>query len=594
MNVRVDPNTEHPVRSKNQSKKLKCAIYTRKSSEEGLEQEFNSLDAQREACEAYIASQASLGWKLVKKPYDDGGISGGTMKRPALQELLQDIRKELVDVIVVYKIDRLTRSLMDFAKMVDVFDGKGVSFVSVTQQFNTTTSMGRLTLNVLLSFAQFEREVTGERIRDKIAASKKKGMWMGGKVPLGYKVEDRKLLINTDEAETVRYLFKEYLELGSVTKLVAYAKAKDLTGRVVHQKNGTIRTTRPFGRGNLYHLLANPIYNGKVTHKDEVYDGQHEAIIEPELWGQVQARLKANAVNRKLGTNTKSRNLLTGLLYDDNSNRLTPSHANKKGLRYCYYVSSQLIEGESKTERTSISAENESRNALTTWRIPATEIDVPVVNIIKRYLEDPIKLQDLVEGQSQTIEHHQRVEKAAKTIAQKLQSGRQQKTREVLQNLLSRVELHADKLVIEIKLEGVHQSLGLAPLDDQSDNPIKCIELPHHMKRRGVEARLVIGNQEHREPDPNHHLIMLIAKAHEYLEKLTNGTASSISELAKQEGGNASRISRHLRLTFLAPDIIESILAGTQPVDLTAEKLRRLIDMPGSWQEQRELLGFAA
>ncbi len=557
MNVHIDPQTEHPARIKPQTRKLKCAIYTRKSSEEGLEQEFNSLDAQREACEAYIASQTSLGWKLVQKPYDDGGISGGAMKRPALQELLADIRNGLVDVIVVYKIDRLTRSLMDFAKMVDVFDGKGVSFVSVTQQFNTTTLMGRLTLNVLLSFAQFEREVTGERIRDKIAASKKKGMWMGGKVPLGYKTEDRKLIIDKDEAETVRYLFSRYLELSSVTKLVADAKAKDLTGRVVHQKNGTIRTTRPFGRGNLYHLLANPIYNGKVTHRDEIYKGQHDAIIKQDLWDDVQEKLKSNAVNRKLGTNTKSRNLLTGLLYDDNGNRLTPSHANKKGVRYGYYVSSQLIEGESKTEDAGLNQGNESRNAPTTWRIPATEIDVPVVNIIKQHLEDRIKLQDLVKGQSQTIEHHQRVEKAAKFIAQKLQSGRQQNTREILQNFLSRVELHADKLVIEIKLEGVHQSLGLAPFDDQSDNPIKRIELPHHMKRRGVEARLVIGNQEHRAPDPNHHLIMLIAKAHEYLEKLTNGTASSISELAKQEGGNASRISRHLRLSFLAPDIIE-------------------------------------
>ncbi|TIV36678.1 MAG: recombinase family protein, partial [Mesorhizobium sp.] len=261
--------------SSNATRRLRCAVYTRKSSEEGLDQEFNSLDAQREACVAFIASQVGLGWKLVPDRYDDGGISGGTMERPALQRLLQDIRDKKIDVVVVYKIDRLTRSLMDFSKIVEIFDASSASFVSVTQQFNTTTSMGRLTLNVLLSFAQFEREVTAERIRDKIAASKKKGMWMGGVVPLGYRVEHRKLVIDDGEAKIVRLLFKRYLVLKSVRDLADEAARDSLTTRTRERQDGTLAVTMPFGRGNLYHLLSNPIYIGKIKHKDQVHDGEH-------------------------------------------------------------------------------------------------------------------------------------------------------------------------------------------------------------------------------------------------------------------------------------------------------------------------------
>ena len=324
--IECNPN----ARGKQKFSRLRCAIYTRKSTEEGLDQDFNSLDAQREACEAYITSQSSLGWRLSPKHYDDGGISGGTMERPALSQLLNDVKDGLVDNIVVYKIDRLTRSLMDFAKMVDLFDDKGISFVSVTQQFNTTTSMGRLTLNVLLSFAQFEREVTAERIRDKIAASKKKGMWMGGVVPLGYQTENKKLFIDNAEAKIVESLYLRYLELGSVSKLSNEARKNGLIGRSVVSKNGSVRKTNPFGRGNLYHLLSNPIYIGKIKHQDQTYDGQHEAIIEVDVWETVQARLKANAANRRLGTNSKSSNLFIGLIYDEANRLLTPTHSIKK------------------------------------------------------------------------------------------------------------------------------------------------------------------------------------------------------------------------------------------------------------------------
>src|SRR5712671_1170425 len=294
----------------------RCAVYTRKSSEEGLEQDFNSLQAQREACEAFIKSQAGEGWRLVKTAYDDGGISGGTMERPALQRLLSDIDEGRVDVVVVYKIDRLTRSLADFAKIVEIFDAKGVSFVSVTQQFNTTPSMGRLTLNVLLSFAQFEREVTGERIRDKIAASKRKGMWMGGVPPLGYEACDRKLTPIESEAETVRHIFQRYAELGSVRLLKAELEARGIRSKRWTSAAGRRWGGKPLARGALYLMLQNRIYRGEIVHKDQSYPGEHEPIIDEPLWEEVQAKLAANAVERTTGERTLSPSLLAGLLYD--------------------------------------------------------------------------------------------------------------------------------------------------------------------------------------------------------------------------------------------------------------------------------------
>jgi DNA invertase Pin-like site-specific DNA recombinase len=320
-----------------------CAIYTRKSSEEGLEQEFNSLDAQREACEAFILSQKHEGWTALSEMYDDGGISGGTMERPALTRLLADIAAGKIDTVVVYKVDRLTRSLGDFAKIVEVFDTAGVSFVSVTQQFNTTSSMGRLTLNMLLSFAQFEREVTGERIRDKIAVSKQKGMWMGGLPPLGYDVQDRKLVVNEAEAEAVRHVYRRYVELGSVRALKEALDrdgivSKSRVDRFERQTGG-----KPLARGALYLMLQNRIYRGEIVHKEQSYPGQHAAILDEELWDAVQALLAANRVARKTGTKATAPSLLAGLIYDDVGERMTPTHANKKGTRYRYYVSQNLI-----------------------------------------------------------------------------------------------------------------------------------------------------------------------------------------------------------------------------------------------------------
>jgi site-specific DNA recombinase len=359
------PQAKTPIR--------RCAIYTRKSSEEGLEQDFNSLHAQREACEAFIRSQAGEGWRLVKTAYDDGGLSGGTMERPALQRLLADINGGTIDVVVVYKVDRLTRSLADFAKMVEVFDARGVSFVAVTQQFNTTTSMGRLTLNVL-SFAQFEREVTGERIRDKIAASKQKGMWMGGLVPIGYDVVDRRLVVNQTEAETVREIFQRYLELGSVRLLMEDLNRRGVRSKVRIARNGNQSGGNLFFRGALYELLSNPIYIGEIRHKGVRHSGLHEPIIDRELWESAQLLLRSHAAARHTPRARKSATSpLTGRLFDESGQSLTPSHAVKGERRYRYYVSRNLINGTPDSGRSG-------------WRLRRQRLNAPSLRRLRRYL----------------------------------------------------------------------------------------------------------------------------------------------------------------------------------------------------------------
>ena len=361
--------------SRRSARRLRCAIYTRKSSEEGLEQAFNSLDAQREACAAFILSQKHEGWTVLPTLYDDGGFSGGTMDRPALQRLLDDIRAGKVDVVVVYKIDRLTRSLFDFAKIVEAFDARGVSFVSITQQFNTTTSMGRLTLNVLLSFAQFEREVAGERIRDKIAASKKKGMWMGGLPSLGYDVQNRKLVVNEEEVLTVLHIFRRYVQLRSVRALQAELDAAGIRSKQRILANGTPYGGQKLSRGALYLMLQNRIYRGEITHKGNAYPGEHPALVDKVLWDQVQAILAENRVNREVGSYAKQPSLLAGLAFDETGERLTPSHAVKKGTRYRYYVSRSLIIG---------TAKDRSKGR----RIPAANLESLVITRLRTFLSD--------------------------------------------------------------------------------------------------------------------------------------------------------------------------------------------------------------
>lgn len=590
------------------SKQLRCAVYTRKSSEEGLDQDFNSLDAQREACEAFILSQAGEGWALVANRYDDGGISGGTMERPGLQRMLDDIRKNRIDIVVVYKIDRLTRSLMDFAKMVDIFDGNDVSFVSVTQAFNTTTSMGRLTLNVLLSFAQFEREVTAERIRDKIAASKKKGMWMGGNVPLGYETRDRKLFINEKEAATVRFLFDRYLQLGSVRKLSEEAQQANLIIRRTRRRNGAVFITRPFGRGNLYHLLSNPIYVGKVRHGEKVYDGEHEAIISEDQFRQVQKLLSDKAPRRSHATNNPDTHLLTGIIYDETGDRLSPTHARKQGVRYRYYVSQRLIQ-KRKTKAGMADAANAANyptnyTTASGWRVPAQQLE----QLVER------EMSDLLANNNRLIEAIQPIVAEDSIPVMLRQSERasfrwrgltQQQRKATLNQFFHRIVLKPGWIRLELNrarllewlAEGSEQALPQSDqnqleLETKDANPVFIIEQPLTIKRRGVETRLVLQDATTQTPSHDPALIDLITRAHCYLASITDGSGKNLTDVARQHGTELSEVSRLLPLAFLSPKITQSILAGTQPVDLTAQCLSRISDMPTSWIEQAGLLGF--
>jgi DNA invertase Pin-like site-specific DNA recombinase len=323
---------------------IRCGVYTRKSTEEGLEQEFNSLDAQREAAEAFIRSQQQQGWTCLPNRYDDGGFTGGDMDRPALQRLMADIEAGQVDCVVVYKVDRLSRSLLDFARMMETFDKHHISFVSVTQQFNTTTSMGRLMLNVLLSFAQFEREVTGERIRDKIAAAKKKGLWMGGTPPIGYELKGKKLLVNKTQAQVVRHIFRRYAALKSVAKLCRELKAQSYRTKPFTSGAGRSYGGKPFTRGHLYRILQNRVYLGEVNHKDATHRGEHAAVVDRRLWDEAQRVMASNRKAVSTGSQSETASLFKGLVFDDAGNRMSPAHANKAGRRYRYYLSQALLQ----------------------------------------------------------------------------------------------------------------------------------------------------------------------------------------------------------------------------------------------------------
>ena len=417
-------------------RRLRCAIYTRKSSEEGLEQEFNSLHAQRESCEAFIASQRSEGWALVRDQYDDGGISGGTLERPGLKQLLADIEDGLIDVVVVYKIDRLSRSLMDFSKLVEVFDRNGVTFVSVTQSFNTTTSMGRLTLNILLSFAQFEREVTAERIRDKVKASRMKGMWMGGYVPLGYDVRDRKLVVNGEEAAKVCMVFERFVEVGSATVL-----AKELRHDGFRNKQGTL-----IDKGYLYRLLKNRVYRGEAMHKGKAYPGEHEAIIDQRLWDQVHDILGESPRKRANNSRTQTPALLKGLIFTATGAAMTPSSTKKGTRRYRYYVSMDLLKN------------RETPDDGIPRRLPADTVESAVVAEIRRVLRTPETTAQVIAA----IERDDMADIAEADAISALQGFSDlwaelfpaEQTR-IIQLLVRRVTVTAEGLVIDLRTDGI-------------------------------------------------------------------------------------------------------------------------------------------
>ena len=568
--------------------KLRCAIYTRKSSEEGLEQDFNSLDAQRESCEAFIASQRREGWALVGEIYDDGGFSGATMERPAFQRLLSDVSAGKIDVVIVYKVDRLTRSLSDFAKIVDIFDKHAVSFVSVTQQFNTTSSMGRLTLNILLSFAQFEREVTGERIRDKIAASKKKGMWMGGLPSLGYDVKDRKLIVNKTEAATVRHIFRRYIELKSVRELKEDLNAAGIVSKVRTASDGSRYGGEPLARGAIYLMLQNRIYRGEIVHKGKSYPGEHEAIIDETLWNNVQAILSQNRVDRANGKPGNEPSLLTGILFDAHGGRMSPTHATKKGTRYRYYISRSLLKGSTKTK-------SEGQ------RIPAGALESLVIRRIRDWLADPTAiLQAIQHAASDAVTQKRLIERASDLGAKDHDRGIEGLRTFMRSNIL-RVQVHMDRIDITLDQDRVRRCLDetaelAEPIEKaQSDatRQVTTLSILARLKRTGKEMRIIVDDGS--EPtNPDTGLVRLLIRANAIRDQLLADRSLTFEDIAKSEGFVASYATRLFRLTILAPDIVSAILSGKQPPELTARRLMDDARLPLDWNDQRRCLGFAS
>ena len=570
------------VGTKKSSRKLRCAIYTRKSTEEGLEQDFNSLDAQREACEAFISSQKHEGWVALPTHYDDGGYSGGTLERPALQRLLADIRVSKVDVVVVYKIDRLTRSLLDFAKIVEVFDAHGVSFVSVTQAFNTTTSMGRLTLNVLLSFAQFEREVTGERIRDKIAASKKKGMWMGGYPPLGYDVKDRKLAVNEAEADTVRSIFRRYRELGSVRLLKERLDAEDVASKRRTAPDGRPYGGKPLTRGALYHMLQNRLYRGEIVHKNQAYPGEHKPIIDADLWQEVQKTLAANRVERGAGNGNNQVSLLAGFIYDAHGELMTPSHAVKKGIRYRYYVSKSLL-----TE--GVRAERKGQ------RIPAANIEALLTGRLRAWLADSVAVLNASQWRRPDAVTQTRLLDEAARLASSWQDLPAERLRAILRAIVTRVQVHFDRVEVTLGqmgvamwLNGQNQQQPAHPSGNDDERHPTVLTIPARLKRTGIEMRLVVEDgSEPANIDPV--LVRLLVRAHAIRARLLKEPSLTLKDIAAEEGISSSYVTRLLRLAFLAPEIVTATLNGRHPLQLTANRLMDDTRLPLDWVAQREL-----
>lgn len=523
----------------------RCALYTRKSSDEGLDQAFNSLDAQREACGAYVKSQAGEGWKVLPSLYDDGGYSGGSMERPALRRLLADIEAGRIDIIIVYKIDRLTRSLADFARMVEIFDRHGVSFVSVTQAFNTTTSMGRLTLNVLLSFAQFEREVTGERIRDKIAASKAKGMWMGGTIPLGYDKPaggTRALVVNETEAELVRRIFALYLELGSVHALEQRLQMDGIVSKQHVTSTGRVTGGQPFSRGALFHLLRNRLYLGEIRHGATHHPGLHSAIVDKDLFDAVQRQLDGNARKRKSARETVARSVLTGRIFDADGQPMSPTFAYGKGGKlYRYYVSAPLQQGGRRDAKDT-----------TPRRVSGPALEEALATALQRLLP----------------------EEAGQDADLLARIGRAEILKDGIELTLPSAFLRR----LEPRLAKGEQAAV-----DPADPAQLRLKLPMRLTTQSGRTEVLAAAQHPRRADPV--LVAALRSAHHMLARDTHGRPRL------DAAPDTSHRRRLIRLAFLAPDLQRAILAGEQPERLT---LARFLDsdLPLSWAAQRRM--FAA
>jgi site-specific DNA recombinase len=516
------------------AKPVRCAIYTRVSTEQGLEQDFNSLDAQYDASQAYIRSQAHAGWSLLRAKYEDGGFSGGNTDRPALQRLLDDVHGGKVDVIVVYKVDRLTRSLADFAKLVELFDQHGVSFVSVTQQFNTTTSMGRLTLNVLLSFAQFEREVTSERIRDKIAASKRKGLWVGGMAPLGYDTKDRKITVNEAEADRVRTIFRSYLRLGSLSLLMAELR-----------KQGIV--TKSNRRGYSIHARSacppapQPVLHREVMFKGEVLAGEQPAIVDRDLFDAVQAKLSEQLNNHKTAR-MKSEALLTGRIFDDRGNRMTPSHVRKRGIKYRYYLSCSLLQGQ-------------PERAGAVSRIPAAEIEGLVVRSVGDHLNQSQEIEDAV----------------------------------LISTHVASIEVQSDQLVIELT-----NAKGIGSKRMRTRNMLK---VPWHktpLRRRReilVPASVLPQHARPIRSETRALLIASIARGRRWLNELIADPTANTESIATRDGCSVRKVNMTISLAFLGPDLVKAAIEGRLPHGMGVV---RLADLPAEWSRQHQMLGLPA
>jgi site-specific DNA recombinase len=535
------------------SKLARCAIYTRKSTEYNLELAFNSLDAQREACEAYIKSQAHEGWRLVPVHYDDGAFSGASLERPALQQLLADVRAGKIDIVLVYKVDRLTRSLADFAKLIELFDVHGVSFVSVTQSFNSSSSMGRLTLNVLLSFAQFERELIGERVRDKIAASKRKGLWVGGPVPLGYTAVDKKIVVVPTEAEAVRMIFARYLELGSIRALADGLDRRGIRSKPRPLSNGRTIGGGRFGVGALAHLLQNRFYIGEVVYRGEVHRGEHDPILEPALFEAVQVKLAAQAVARRSRLRS-SPALLSGRLFDERGNRMSPTHTNKGGARYRYYASQAVLQ-------------RKPQAAGSIGRVPAGEIEALVLAALRNHLNASGSGEGLLDNNRDLLERH-----------------------------LERVTLTPNRLELRLR-QSVEAAQAHNPANNDSSAPaiaanVTTITVPWTSPVPAA-VKGIIHVPAHNTPiTPSRRdaLLMAIAKARKWIDELAQGRLGSFAVLARREG----KLERHIRLlaalAFVSPRIVSALLEGCAPVDLTLTKFVRAL--PWSWAEQERRLGL--
>lgn len=557
-----------------ETKKIRCAIYTRKSTEEGLEKEFNTLEAQREAGLNYIKSQQQQGWVAIDDHYDDPGFSGGNINRPALQRLLADVAFGKVDMIVVYKIDRLTRSLLDFSKLIEVLDKNNCSFVAVTQHFNTYDSMGRLTLNVLLSFAQFEREVSAERIRDKVAASKQKGMWMGGTVPMGYNTENKKLIIDVEEARKVRYIFEQYLQLRSEQALSDKLNMMGLRPKKRILRDGREVHGEAFNHARISSILRNVIYTGKVPHKGKLYDGQHEAIISPELFQEVQDIKSKNRAGRLAPSRFKDHAILKGMFYCECCNSLMVStKSNKKNRVYEYYTSNKAVK--------------EGYKFCELGNIPAGAMDEFMVGRIKDIFQHPKVLSELMKQINATrpfVSEHEIFDKF-KDMDAMFNSFSNQTIRHIIELLIEKVCVNKEAVKLYFTTLGL--SL-IGPNSKRKMNGNEFVFKTRLARRKRGQLKIILPDEAPiQEEDP---VLLAITKAFKW-QKALEECGGRTEDLAAKENVSRGYMSKIIRLTYLAPDIIEFIVVGSYPQSLGINELLEK-PIPLLWSEQRKTYGF--